>query len=160
MKNVLKLPALIRHATPFAVSNSKTYVSDLYSRSIHIIDLSTGSKTGSINARLDRKDGNCLWKSICYLPKQQLRFVLDAQTNKLNGVWVGQGAGSRWCWQKRPPGCLPAVTSIKTTAPPAVSMQSRFNPKSFSTSHHNNHRPPVRKIKNERTLLLCQWFHI
>lgn len=78
------------------VSNSKAYVTDLYSKSVNIIDLAAGLKTGSIPfAGWTEKMEILYAKVFVSCPNSNYLFVVNAQTDKVSdSVWVGKGANS------------------------------------------------------------------
>ncbi|MCA6437709.1 MAG: hypothetical protein IM600_09435 [Bacteroidetes bacterium] len=78
------------------VSNQKAYVSDLYANQIHIIDLGTNTKTGSIACPGWTEQMVLLYNKVfvCNYRKDYL-YVINATTNLISdSIPVGKNAGS------------------------------------------------------------------
>lgn len=68
----------------FSVSNSKAYVSDLYEKAIHIIDLNTLTKTGSISVNAWTEQMSYLYgKVFVTAPNREYLYVINAENDLL-----------------------------------------------------------------------------
>lgn len=78
------------------VSNQKAYVSDIYANAIHIVDINTGVKTGSINLPGDTEQMVMLYGKVyvCNTSKDKI-YVIDAANNIItDSIVVGINASS------------------------------------------------------------------
>jgi YVTN family beta-propeller protein len=79
-----------------AVSNQKAYVSDLYANGLSIVDLNTGTKTGSISLPGKTEQMAMLYSKVYVTNTAKDKvYVIDAATNTLtDSISVGINAGS------------------------------------------------------------------
>jgi len=78
------------------VSNQKAYVSDLYANQIHIIDLNTNTKTGSIACSGWTEQMVLLYNKVFVTNyRKDYLYVINATTNLItDSIMVGKNAGS------------------------------------------------------------------
>lgn len=78
------------------VSNQKAYVSDLYSNNIHIIDLNSNTKTGSIPCPGWTEQMVLLYNKVFVTNyRKNYLYVINATTNVItDSILVGKNAGS------------------------------------------------------------------
>ncbi len=79
-----------------AVSNQKAYVSDIYANGLHIVDLNTGTKTGSITLKGDTEQMVMLFGKVYVTNASKDKiYVIDAVNNIItDSIVVGMNASS------------------------------------------------------------------